>query len=130
MRAFMHALFNTMRNESSNSSTANGDNSTSSTGGKPDFAGDLSKLVSQVSNGSAPAALQSAFDQLKSDLQPAAATTTTPSATGTTAATSSTDGSQATLLKLLQQLQQNAGYGSGASSSSSANLGNIVSQSA
>ncbi|MEO7107728.1 MAG: hypothetical protein ABIZ09_15235 [Rhodoferax sp.] len=126
MSAFMHSMFEAMRSEDANSSSgdANGA-STANGGGKPDFAGDLGKLISQVSSGTAPAALQSAFDQLKSDLQPAAtgSTATTPAATG-----ASTDTSQGTLLNLLEQVQKNVGYGIG--TSSTASVGNIVSQSA
>jgi hypothetical protein len=127
MSAFMHSMFEAMRSEDANSSSSGDANgaSTANGGGKPDFAGDLGKLISQVSSGTAPAALQSAFDQLKSDLQPAAtgSTATTPAATG-----ASTDTSQGTLLNLLEQVQKNVGYGSG--TSSTASVGNIVSQSA
>lgn len=103
LREFMHALFDAVKsNAGSESSTSTG---SSSSGGSSDFASGLASLVSQVSNGSAPDSLQSAFDQLMKDLSSGS------SASGTVS-----------LQQLLGQLQQNVGYGSSSTAAASGNL--------
>ena len=82
---------------------------TAASGGASNFASGLSALISQVSNGQAPAALQSAFTQLASDLQGSRSATAGTSSATTGTATSTT---QATLQALLTQMQQNLGYAS------------------
>jgi hypothetical protein len=73
-----------------------------------------------VSNGTAPAELQSAFAKVAADLQPSAGASTT----GDASSSSTTASPQATLQALLTQLQQNLGYGA---SSNSAAIGNFLS---
>jgi hypothetical protein len=114
MQQFMHSLFEAVKSESTSAGSA----SSSATDPKSSFADGLSSLISQVSSGSAPADLQSAFSKLASDLQAAGS-----SVTGTTAATSSGAGSvQATLQAFLTNLQQDLGYGS----SNASTVGNLV----
>lgn len=118
-RQFMHALFQAVRDE--DTSTAGGATASGSTDGKAGFATGLASLISQVSSGSAPSALQSAFDKLSADLQPAGAASTASTATGATPSAS------VTLQALLQQFQQTLGYGA---TSASATVGNLMSTSA
>ena len=114
MRNLMHALFQAVKSENSSTSTA----ATGSTDPKANFAAGLSALITQVSNGNAPADLQDAFSQVAKDLQANSSTldSTTSSSSGSTP--------QATLQALLTQLQQNLGYGA---SSSTAGIGNLLS---
>lgn len=116
MGKLMHALFQAVKGESTSGTS-------STTGASQDpsasFAAGLSALISQVSNGSAPAGLQSAFDKVAADLQSGSS-----AATGSSTAATSSTSSQATLQTLLSKLQQNLGYGA---SSSSAALGNLLS---
>jgi hypothetical protein len=112
MRQFMHALFEAVKSESASGGTA----SSVSSDPKATFADGLSSLISQVSSGTAPADLQSAFSKLASDLQPAAATT------AVTGSTSAGAGSvQATLQAFLTNLQQDLGY-AGSNASAVGNL--------
>jgi hypothetical protein len=112
LRQFMHQLFEAVKAEGSAPAGA-GSGATSSSGdSQSGFAAGLSALISQVSGGTAPAALQSAFSQLASDLSPAAA-----SASG-----AATDSSPATLQAFLTQLQQTLGYGQTTSGSASGSL--------
>lgn len=119
MRKFMHALFQAVKGEGS-SSAASGTQTGSGTDPKADFASGLSSLISQVSNGSAPADLQSAFNTLVSDLQGAGSGSSSAASATSTSATAS---SSVTLQTLLSKLQQNLGYGS---SSSAVSTGNVV----
>ena len=66
-------------------------------------------MISQVSNGSAPSDLQSAFTQLASDFSSGAST-------GSSAPTSGDTSSPATLQAFLTQLQQTLGYASSGNS--------------
>lgn len=115
---FMHALFQAVKGES-----ASGTSSTASTSTDPkaNFAAGLSALISQVSSGSAPADLQSAFAKVAADMQQTGSATTGNTSTGSSSSASS---SQATLQTLLTQMQQNLGYGA---SSSTAAIGNLLS---
>ena len=114
LRSFMHALFQAVKAEKTSSNTTP---STTTAGSKADFAGSLSALISQVSNGSAPSNLQAAFDKLATDLQPAVATGSTTGGAGSASAV--------TLQKLLDKLQQNLGYGA---SSNTFSAGSLVSE--
>jgi hypothetical protein len=121
---FMHALFQAVKSENASSSSSTTGSSASDP--KANFAAGLTALISQVGSGSAPSSLQSAFDQLTADLQPASSTASTGggSSTGSTGSTSGTGSSaQATLQALLTQLQQNLGYGA---SSGAAAIGNLL----
>lgn len=100
MRQFMHALFEAVKSESASGGTA----ASGSSDPKGSFADGLSSLISQVSSGTAPADLQSAFSKLASDLQPAAATT--PATNSASAA----GNAPATLQAFLTNLQQDLGY--------------------
>lgn len=120
MRQFMHALFQSVKSETAAAASTAG---SSSTDPKTNFAAGLSALISQVSNGSAPADLQSAFAKLAADLQAANPPSTTVGATtATTPATNATT-PQATLQALLTTLQQDLGYGSSGASA----VGNSIS---
>jgi hypothetical protein len=77
-------------------------------------------LISQVSNGTAPSDLQSAFDKVAADLTQSGSSSANITAASSGSASSS---SSATLQALLTQLQQNLGYGT---SSSSAAIGNLL----
>jgi hypothetical protein len=112
MRQFMHALFQAVKGE--NGAGAN-ESQTGASGTSNSFSAGLSALISQVSNGSAPAPLQDAFNSLAADLQG-----------GTNAATNGSTGTPSvTLQNVLSQLQLNLGYGSGASGAAS--TGNVIS---
>lgn len=114
MQQFMHSLFEAVKSEN----TSTGSASSGAADPKASFADGLSSLISQVSSGSAPADLQSAFSKLASDLQASGS-----SVTGAAAATSSSAGSvQATLQAFLTNLQQDLGYGS----SNASTVGNLV----
>lgn len=120
LRQFMHALFQAVKSETTSNASSTSSTGTTSTDPKSNFAAGLSALISQVSNGTVPASLQSAFAKVVADLQPS-----TPVATGSEATGSSATASPpATLQALLTQLQQNLGYGA---SSSSAAVGNFLS---
>ena len=101
MHEFMHQLFDAARQAESSSSTSA--SSTSTDPSKGGFAQGLAALLSQISSGSTPSGLQSAFDKLKTDL-------------GTSGASGSTD---ATLQTLLTKLQGSLGY-SGATAGTTA----------
>lgn len=113
VRNLMHALFQAVKSENPSAGST-----TSPADPKSGFAGGLSALISQVSSGSAPAGLQSAFDKLIADMQKTG--TTSPS----TPADSANAASSATLQQLLSQLQENLGYGA---SNGVASIGNLVS---
>jgi len=115
---FMHALFQAVKGESASGTPSTASSSTDS---KANFAAGLSNLISQVSSGSAPADLQSAFAKVAADMQQ-----TGSSSAGTTSTNSNSSSSspQATLQALLTQMQQNLGYGA---SSSNAAIGNLLS---
>jgi hypothetical protein len=121
LRQFMHALFQAVKSETTSATSSSSGTGSTSTDPKSSFASGLSALIAQVSNGTAPAELQSAFAKVAADLQPATATSASSSSTssGSTASTP-----QATLQALLTQLQQNLGYGA---SSSTAAIGNFLS---
>ena len=121
MRQFMHALFQAAKSENASSTSGTSGSGATSTDPKSNFAAGLSALISQVSNGNAPADLQSAFAKVAADLQPASSTS---AASGSTSAGTSSSTPQATLQALLTQLQQNLGYGA---TSSTAAVGNFVS---
>jgi hypothetical protein len=116
LQQFMHALFEAVKSESSSGSPA------SSSSGDPQssFATGLSSLISQVSNGGAPAGLQSAFSKLESDLQASGAATSSTDPSSSSASASSV---QATLQAFLTNLQQDLGYGS---SNASAAVGSLM----
>jgi hypothetical protein len=118
LRAFMHDLFQAVKGEQTS-----GSGTTGSDPSKPgaSFASGLSALISQVSSGAAPADLQSAFNQLTTDLQSA-----TGGSSGSSGSLSSGDGSQPNLLSFLTKLQDSLGY---AASNNSA-TGNLVSATA
>jgi hypothetical protein len=117
MHDFMHELFQAVKSEGSANPTT-----TDSGSGDPQssFAAGLSALISQVSNGSAPAGLQDAFSKLAADLQGSASSSATTDASASSASTAST---QPTLQALLTNLQQDLGYGK----SSTSAVGNSVS---
>lgn len=117
MRQLMHALFQAVKGETASGTSSTGSNSTDP---KANFAAGLSALISQVSSGSAPADLQSAFSKVAADLQQTNPASTSTSATSSSSTTATS--TQATLQALLTQLQQNLGYGS----SSMAATGNII----
>lgn len=114
IRQFMHALFQAVKGQNTSSAA-----STASTGSDPksNFAAGLASLISQVSSGTAPAELQSAFSKVVTDLQGSSVPTTT--------GTDSAGSSQVTLQALLSKLQQNLGYGA---VSSNAAVGNFVNE--
>ncbi len=116
VRKFMHALFQAVKGESASAGNAPSTGSAGTTDPKANFASGLAALISQVSNGQAPADLQNAFAKVVTDLQGSGGTSTSGS--------SATPNPQVTLQALLSQMQQNLGYG--ATSSTSA-LGNLVS---
>jgi hypothetical protein len=66
---FMHALFQAVAGESVPAPSSSG----SRNDPKASFAAGLSALITEASKGTAPAALQAAFDKLAAALQPAAA---------------------------------------------------------
>jgi hypothetical protein len=115
LRQFMHALFQAVKGEASTNAAG-----TASGSGDPksSFAAGLSALISQVSNGSAPAGLQDAFSKLASDLQESPA-----APAKTDAASPSSPAAAPTLQALLTKLQQDLGYGSASGTA----LGNVVS---
>lgn len=124
MRQFMHQLFSAMREAGSagQAGDASGEAMTMdevAPGGRPppppDFASDLSALVTQIGNGSAPSGLSSAFDKLMADLGG------TSSSSRETGAGSST--TELTLAQLLTTMQQSFGYGG---AGSTARLGNML----
>jgi hypothetical protein len=118
IRKFMHALFQAVKGESSSGTSIASTGTSGATDPQANFASGLSALISQVSNGQAPADLQSAFAQVVNDLQGAGGASASGSGTRTTASP------QVTLQALLGQMQQNLGYGAASSTSA---LGNIVS---
>jgi hypothetical protein len=117
LRQFMHALFQAVKGESSTNagSTASGSADPKSSS----FASGLSALISQVTNGSAPAGLQDAFSKLAADLQGSQAAPATTAAAGAPSSAAAAPSLQA----LLTNLQQDLGYGSSGTTS----LGNAVS---
>lgn len=110
LHQFMHALFQAIRSESAGPSGANSAGTASPSGDPRAAIGNgMAALVSQVSNGSAPADLQSAFDKLLSDAQGVTAGSSASNITGSQAGGDAT--STVTLQQLLTQLQQTLGYG-------------------
>ncbi len=91
---FMHTLFQAVKGESTPSTNTAA--ATTGSGARASFSAGLSALITEASQGKAPAALQSAFDRLATDLKlgtasaPAASTPATPAA--------STDASPGTAL--------------------------------
>jgi hypothetical protein len=129
LRSFMHALFQAVRSESTGASNGSADSS-SGAGSDPKagFSNGLATLIAQVGNGSAPSDLQSAFDQLMSDLGRGNTTAAVAGASGTSAAADSAgSAASVSLMQLLTQMQQNLGYGP---ASASASTGNLVGTSA
>jgi hypothetical protein len=116
LREFMHSLFQTVKAENTLSPAASAG---SSGDAKTDFGTGLSALITQVSNGTAPAALQNAFGKLVSDLQASAPVASADSSAGSTG-TGSAPG-QPSLLALLSSLQQDLGY-----ANVSASSGNVI----
>jgi hypothetical protein len=114
LRQFMHQLFEAVKGESATTGSSSAGGGSGSGDPQSGFASGLAALIGQVSNSTAPAALQIAFAQLSSDLSPASAVT--PSSTG------GSDASQATLQAFLTKLQQELGYGQSGVSASGALL--------
>jgi len=112
MHQFMHALFDAVRSEKSSSADAQG-----ASDGRGQSSSKLSALITDVSNGSAPADLQSSFDKLVADLQSAGASTQASSSDA------GGNASAVSLQSLLEKMQQNLGYGT---SSATAAVGNTV----
>ena len=75
MAQFMHALFQAVKGEPSSAPEAAG---TTSADPKGSFAAGLSALITQAGSGTAPKALQDAFDKLAADFQSAAAPAAAP----------------------------------------------------
>ena len=75
MAQFMHALFQAVKGELP---SAPGSTGTSSASPRGSFAAGLSALITQASSGTAPQALQNAFDKLAADFQSAAAPAAAP----------------------------------------------------
>lgn len=73
MVQFMHALFQAVKGESARPPVATG---APETDPKDSFSAGLSALITQAGSGTAPKALQDAFDKLVADFRPAAAATT------------------------------------------------------
>lgn len=111
LRQFMHQLFEAVKGESATSGPASSSAGSAPGDSQSGFASGLAALIGQVGNGTAPAALQSAFAQLSSDLAPASAA---PSSA------SGSDAGQATLQAFLTKLQQELGYGQSSASASGA----------
>lgn len=119
IRQFMHALFQAVKAEKPNSGSAGSANANSDP--KSNFAAGLATLISQVSSGTAPAELQSAFSKVVADFKGAGTSTTTTDTSGT----AGTPSPQITLQALLSKMQQNLGYGA---VSSNASVGNFVNE--
>jgi hypothetical protein len=75
MAQFMHSLFQAVKGESA---SASANTATSSADPKGGFAAGLTALMAQAAGGTAPQALQDAFDKLAADFPPAAAAGTPP----------------------------------------------------
>lgn len=120
MQQFMHALFQAVRGETAADASSAGSGSTDP---KTGFAAGLSALISQVSAGSGPSELQSAFTKLASDLPPASASVGSVATAGSTTSGGGAAPAQATLQALLNRLQQDLGYGSWGTSA----IGNSIS---
>jgi hypothetical protein len=118
LRQFMHQLFEAVKGESATAASSSAGGSSASGDPQSGFASGLAALIGQVGNGTAPAALQSAFAQLSSDLSPSSAAA--PSSTSGSAA------SQAPLQAFLTKLQQELGYGQSGASASGALLATQV----
>jgi hypothetical protein len=118
MRQFMHQLFEAVKGESATAPSSSAGASSASGDPQSGFASGLAALNGQVGNGTAPAALQSAFAQLSSDLSPSSAAAPS-SANGS-------DASQATLQGFLTKLQQQLGYGQSGASAAGALLATQV----
>ena len=134
---FMHALFQAVRAESSSTSSSSATSATNATtattattasttsakatsgDSSSSFSDGLTALIAQTASGTAPAALQSAFNQLAGDLQGSQATPTAvdPSAPPISSATGPS------LQDLLSRVQQDLGYGP----SKTTSTGNAVS---
>ena len=117
MRQFMQALFQAVKSEGASATTGTqASNTASGNDPKASFSDGLAALISQVSNGQAPAGLQTAFSKVLTDLQGGSGS----AGSGASATASST---QVSLQDLLTKMQQNIGYGP---SSSASTLGNLV----
>jgi hypothetical protein len=108
LHQFVHELFQALRQAGSPHDSAPATSAASSDSAppvnlepapKPRVASNLSALISQVSSGSVPPGLQSAYAKLVTDLQPS----------GSVADSGNT--TPPTLQELLTRLQQNLGYG-------------------
>lgn len=112
LRQFMHQLFEAVKGEGAASSSSGSSGAASSADPQSGFAAGLSALITQVSGGTAPDALQSAFAKLSTDLSSGAGASTSGGA----------GSSQATLQAFLTNLQQDLGYGSAASTTAAGSL--------
>ena len=128
MGQFMHTLFKAVKSDAASASSSNASGADAAGGASP-FSTGLAALISQVSGGSAPAALQSAFDKLASDLQSSAGTGsgTSSGTSGSSPDANAASATQISLQAFLTKLQANLGYDSTAAA---ATTGNIVSTSA
>ncbi len=111
LAAFMSQLFQAMRSQvdagsSPDSSSASTTTDAARGPGRLDSA--LSSLSTAAANGSAPAGLQSAYDQLLSDLQ-GGSSSSSSSSSDASAAASSSSSSTPSLQSFLTALQQNLG---------------------
>ena len=130
LRDFVQALFNAVKNANAETSSSPTNTSAAITantaatgageargfGGR--FSAGLSALITQVSNGNAPAGLQDAFNTLLGDLQANAGSSSSSSSS------SSGTAAPVTLQSFLTSLQQSLGY---RSASSNAEVGSSVS---
>ena len=116
MAAFMNQLFQAMRSEttgtdaSTSTSGTNATSGTSSATGSGPLADALSALTTAVANGSAPAGLQSAFNQLMQDFQ-SGSSASNGSGTSTSTSTDASSGAASpSLQNFLTTLQQNLAH--------------------
>jgi hypothetical protein len=109
LQQFMHQLFEAVKSQDSAAASSTSSGPSAPGGSQSGFGAGLASLITQVSAGTAPADLQSAFAQLSSDLPASAASSS--------AAAGATD-SQVTLQAFLTNLQQDLGYGQASASAS------------
>jgi hypothetical protein len=129
MRHLMHALFQALKGagQSADATAAVGAGTASaSTDPAQAFSSRLSALISQVSSGSAPSDLQTAFATVVSDLQGGTAGNGSAPSSSTTSGGNSTSASAVTLQAFLSRLQQDIGYGGAPTQTT----GNVISASA
>ena len=117
--AFMTQLFQAMRSEASgstdtsNSSSTTASSSVSATSSSGPLGGALSALTTAVANGTAPAGLQSAFNQLMQDMQSSSSdssSSSSTSSTSTSSTSSTTSSGQPSLQDFLTTLAQNMSH--------------------